>query len=171
MLKGCEVGADVDPNQIDHAVRGSFSKPGAQEIVGEMKCPPADSPNHATVLARKTGARWVIVDRAEDYDYRVTRGKPQTVDTGRGYALVLFLDGSGIEGRLWQSLDFTDYTLPGSAKGGALVTVIDTTGEVCAPDSPPRVAAMIDSVKVDNKRHVVWVRAHAGVVDNSRPGG
>lgn len=30
VLKGCKVGAEVDPTKIDDAVRGSFSKAGAQ---------------------------------------------------------------------------------------------------------------------------------------------
>lgn len=127
----CSPGAPVDAAAIYHPLTGSFSGPGADEMIAEITCDPAGHDLGGRALLRRRAGVWTVARFFPRTDSHSSVGECQVLRTSEGRELAVCQVSRASYGDLFWSVVVLDYARADGEELFSLVSIHDTTGTAC----------------------------------------
>ncbi len=148
----CEDGAAVDPAKVNGKIEGSFSRPGAHEMVGTMSCEPSGGGQEALILAARDQGGVFRIARTDSIAIHSNIGPCQVLSTSTGRDLPICRRGMVSWGEVDDAVVVLDYTRDAEDEVVTLTGVIDTTDMACTGKTD-LVLGKLDSVELVDVDH------------------
>jgi hypothetical protein len=148
----CEDGAAVDPAKVSDKIEGSFSRPGAHEMIGTMSCEPSGEGEAALILAVRDQGGVFRIARTDSIAMHSNIDRCQVLSTSTGRDLPICRRGMVSWGEVDEAVVVLDYTRDVEDEVVNLTGVIDTTDMACTGQTD-LVIGKLESVELVDVDH------------------